>query len=228
MALSVEAKLIVSKNGTEIGMRKDGDNNFGTFIPNYLGDSMTLVVAAYSDGSDFIMITNGKVDNLDTIPLTSASGASITLTWDAATSAYKGAVGALGTILDSHYDGSLDLLIGGAVAPTGTGTGTGTGTSDPATSAPTGFAKPTATLVTATGGQVNWTAPTGGDPITGYSVAVDDGGTPITGSPFAMAGSTLKKVLTGLTATTSYNVVVTATNGGGSIAATALTLTTTA
>ncbi len=215
MALSVEAKLIVSKNGTEIGMRKDGDNNFGTFVPNYLGNSMTLVTAAYSDGSDFIMITDGKVDNLDTIPLTSASGASVTLAWDAATSAYKGAVGALSAILDSHYDGSLDLLIGGTATPA-------------APVAPTGFAKPTATAVTATGGQVNWTAPTGGDPITGYSVAVDDGGTPISGSPFAMAGSTLKKVLTGLTAATSYNVVVTATNGGGSIAATALTLTTTA
>ncbi len=100
--------------------------------------------------------------------------------------------------------------------------------STPIPAPPTGFAKPTATAVTATGGQVNWTAPTGGDPITGYSVAVDDGGTPITGSPFAMAGSTLKKVLTGLTAATAYNVVVTATNGDGSIAATALTLTTTA
>jgi hypothetical protein len=93
---------------------------------------------------------------------------------------------------------------------------------------PTGFAKPTSSGITATGAKISWKAPTGGDPVTGYSVSVKKGATAIAGSPFAIAAGTLNKVLTGLTASTAYTVVVTATNADGSKAAPALTVTTVA
>jgi len=213
MALSVDVKLVVAKNGTEIGMRKDGDNDFGTFIPNYLGNSMTLVLTAYSDGTDFIVITDGKIDKLGAIALVSASGATLDLQWDAGTSAYKAAVGAFKTVLESHYDGVLELkLHDGAVAQ--------------APQKPTGFAKPTSSAITATGAKIAWKAPTGGDPVTGYKVSVKAGATAIAGSPFTVAKGTLSKTLTGLTTKTAYTVVVTATNGAGSLDAAALTVTT--
>jgi len=93
---------------------------------------------------------------------------------------------------------------------------------------PTGFSKPTSSGITATGAKISWKAPTGGDPVTGYSVSVKTGGTAITGSPFGIAAGTLNKVLNGLTATTAYDVIVTATNADGSKAAPKLVVTTTA
>ena len=93
---------------------------------------------------------------------------------------------------------------------------------------PTGFSKPTSSGITATGAKISWKAPTGGDPVTAYLVKVTSLGTDITGSPFTMAAGTLNKVLTGLTASTAYEVIVTATNADGSKAAPKLTVTTTA
>ena len=210
MALSVEAKLAVAKNGTELGMRKDGDNDFGTFIPNYLGNSMTLVTTAYSDGTDFIMVTDGKIDNLTSISLTSASGAKVDLTWDAGTSAYKGAVGAMKAVLASHYDGMLDLIVGSGAA---------------ALAKPDAPAAPTFASITATGAKVNWAAPTGGA-VANYKVHVTKAGADITGSPFTMAGGTLTKTLSGLTASTAYKVAIEAVNASGSSTSPEATLTT--
>jgi hypothetical protein len=212
MALRVDVKLAVAKNGTEIGMRKDGDNDFGTIIPNYLGNSMTLVTTAYSDGTDFIVMTDGKVDNLSAISLTSASGATADLAWDGATSAYKGAVGALKAVLASHYDGILELqLQEGAGAP-------------PVVK-PDAPAAPTFASITATGAKVNWTAPSGGA-VDNYKVHVTKAGTDITGSPFTMAGATLTKTLSGLTASTAYKVSIEAINTAGSSTSPEATLTT--
>jgi mannan endo-1,4-beta-mannosidase len=142
-----------------------------------------------------------------------ASGATVSLSWDAGASAYKGSVGSLKAVLTSHYDGILELQLkdgAGAQAP----------------QKPTGFAKPTSSGITATGAKISWKAPTGGDAVTGYSVSVKAGATAIAGSPFTVAKGTLNKVLTGLTTKTAYTVVVTATNSAGSLAATALTVTT--
>jgi len=210
MALSV--KLVVAKNGTETGMRKDGDNDFGTFIPNYLGNSMTLVTTAYSDGTNFIMITDGKIDALSDISLTSASGAKIDLAWDAGASAYKGSVGAMKAVLDSHYDGMLDLLFD-------------TGTSTPPLAKPDAPAAPTFASITATGAKVNWTAPTGGA-VANYKVHVTKAGADITGSPFTMAAGTLTKTLAGLTASTAYKASIEAVNATGSSTSPEATLTT--
>ena len=213
MALSVEAKMAVAKTGTELGMRKDGDNDFGTFIPNYLGNSMTLVTTAYTNGTDFIMVTDGKIDNLAAISLTAASGAKTDLTWDAGTSAYKGAVGAMKAVLASHYDGMLDLVVGaGAATP-------------PPLAKPNKPATPTLASITATGAKVNWLAPTGGA-VANYKVHVTKAGADITGSPFTMAAGTLTKTLTGLTASTAYKVSVEAVNATGSSTSTEATLTT--
>ncbi len=216
MALAIQnLKLIIGKNETDIGMRKDGDNDFGTIVPNYWGDSMTLVSGAYSDGTDFILLTDGQVDAEATIKLTSASGATISPAWDAASSSYKITVGAFAALLESHYDGVLDLVVGDLVAA-------------PAVVAPGKPGTPTFSAITATGGKVNWTASTTGDAVDNYEVAVDKAGAPITGSPFTMAGSTLSKTLTGLTAATAYNVTIKAINAGGNATSTAATLTTTA
>lgn len=90
------------------------------------------------------------------------------------------------------------------------------------------FNAPTASNETATSGTITWVAPSGGDPVTTYSVEVEDTGTPITGSPFILNGDVLSLDLTGLTASTTYDTQVTAINGAGSLASTAGTLTTTA
>lgn len=84
------------------------------------------------------------------------------------------------------------------------------------TQAPTGFENPTASNVSATGFTVNWVAPTGGDSVDNYIVSVSQSGTPIAGSPFTMAGSTLQKVVSGLVASTEYHFQVSAVNVGGS------------
>ena len=90
------------------------------------------------------------------------------------------------------------------------------------------FAAAVASNQTATTGTLTWVAPSGGDPVTTYSVAVEDTGTPITGSPFILNGDVLTINLTGLTASTTYDTQVTALNGAGSLANTAGTITTTA
>ena len=91
---------------------------------------------------------------------------------------------------------------------------------------PTGLADPTSSAVTATGFKVNWTAPTGGDAVTGYAVTVTKAGSDITGSPFSMAGSTLVKTVSGLTADTDYKVKVEAVNAAGNISSSEITITT--
>ncbi len=93
---------------------------------------------------------------------------------------------------------------------------------------PSGFSIPTEENVTDVGFKVNWTAPSGGDAVTNYEVAVTDGGVAIASSPFTMAGGTLSKTVSGLTASTDYEVTVTAINGAGQIAASAITVSTTA
>ena len=85
----------------------------------------------------------------------------------------------------------------------------------------------TVDAITDVGGKVNWSAATGGA-VSNYEVAVKDGGTPITGSPFTMAGGTLSKTLSGLTASTTYSVDVKAINGDGESAGTQITFDTTA
>lgn len=90
------------------------------------------------------------------------------------------------------------------------------------------FAAAAASLQTATTGTITWVAPAGGDEVTTYSVAVEDTGTPITGSPFTLNGDVLSLDLTGLTASTTYDTQVTALNGAGSVANTAGTIITTA
>ena len=91
---------------------------------------------------------------------------------------------------------------------------------------PGGIAKPTSSAITATGAMITWTAPTTGDAVDNYEVTVTKAGTAITGSPFTMAGSTLSKVLSGLTATTAYKVTVKAINSAGEVSAAELTVTT--
>lgn len=90
------------------------------------------------------------------------------------------------------------------------------------------FAATTESAQTATTATITWVAPSAGDAVTTYSVAVEDGGTPITGSPFTLNGDVLSLDLTGLTASTAYDTQVTALNGAGSVANTAGTVTTTA
>ncbi len=83
--------------------------------------------------------------------------------------------------------------------------------------APSDFGDPITQRVKPTGFTIVWKEPIGGDSVESYEVAVDqDGTTPITDSPFTMAGTTLRKIVTGLTAETSYTITVTATNAGGS------------
>ena len=103
---------------------------------------------------------------------------------------------------------------------------TGGGTTPPVTAPPTGFADPTASVITATGFKITWVAPTGGDAVTNYEVSVKAGSTPITGSPFTMAGTTLSKTVSGLTASTDYTVSVKAINGDGNAAAGPVTVST--
>lgn len=90
------------------------------------------------------------------------------------------------------------------------------------------FAAATASLQTDTTGTITWVAPAAGDEVTTYSVAVEDGGVDITGSPFTLNGDVLSLDLTGLTASTTYDTQVTALNGAGSVANTAGTIVTTA
>lgn len=90
------------------------------------------------------------------------------------------------------------------------------------------FAAATASAQTATTGTITWVAPSAGDPVTTYSVVVEDTGVGITGSPFVLNGDVLSLDLTGLTASTTYDTQVTALNGAGSVANTAGTITTTA
>ena len=90
------------------------------------------------------------------------------------------------------------------------------------------FAAATASAQTATEGTITWVAPTAGDEVTTYSVAVEDTGVDITGSPFILNGDVLTIDLTGLTASTTYDTQVTALNGAGSVANTAGTIVTTA
>ena len=88
------------------------------------------------------------------------------------------------------------------------------------------MAKPSASAITATGAKVTWVAPTTGDAVGNYEVKVTKAGVPITGSPFTMAGATLTKTLSGLTATTAYIVTVKAINSAGSVSAAPLEVTT--
>ena len=206
-------KLVVGQNpndATEYGYVAGDDDNFGSCIPDTLEGKLIKRITQKGGAIEAHVGSKafGAVFNL-----TTGAGIKVPLTWDAATSSYKG-TGAPKTF-KSHYDfnGILELQ-------------PAKGTPPPAPQKPTGFAKPTSSAITATGAMVTWVAPTGGDAVTGYSVAVDKAGTAITGSPFAMAAGTLKKALTGLTASTAYNVVVTATNGAGSLAAAPLTVTT--
>lgn len=90
------------------------------------------------------------------------------------------------------------------------------------------FAAATASAQTATTGTITWVAPSGGDAVTTYSVAVEDTGVDIAGSPFILNGDVLSLDLTGLTASTTYDTQVTALNGAGSVANTAGTIVTTA
>lgn len=90
------------------------------------------------------------------------------------------------------------------------------------------FAAAVASAETATTGTITWVAPSAGDPVTTYSVAVTDTAVHITGSPFTLNGDVLSLDLTGLTASTTYDTVVTALNGAGSLDGTAGTITTTA
>ena len=90
------------------------------------------------------------------------------------------------------------------------------------------FAAAVASAETDTTGTITWVAPTGGDEVTTYSAAVEDGGTPIAGSPFVLNGDVLSLDLTGLTASTTYDTQVTALNGAGTVANTAGTIVTTA
>ena len=90
------------------------------------------------------------------------------------------------------------------------------------------FDAATASAQTDTTGTITWVAPSGGDAVTTYSVAVEDTAVPIAGSPFILNGDVLSLDLTGLTASTTYDTQVTALNGAGSVANTAGTIITTA
>jgi len=93
----------------------------------------------------------------------------------------------------------------------------------PATNPPIGMDEPTASNITSTGFKATWTAPNSGT-ADNYDVIVKQGGTHITGSPFRMAGTTLSKTLSGLTADTEYTVAVTAINADGSATSPSLTV----
>lgn len=76
---------------------------------------------------------------------------------------------------------------------------------------------PTSSGVTATGFTATWVAPTFSDSrtVASYSVAVTAGGTPIAGSPFAVAAGTVTKAITGLTTATAYVTTVSYTDSTG-------------
>jgi len=92
------------------------------------------------------------------------------------------------------------------------------------------YADPGISAASASGFTIDWLAPAEGDSVDNYEVKVMAviGGAHITGSPFTMAGSTLKKVVSGLPASTDYDVIVTAINAGGSLASSTVIMSTTA
>lgn len=211
-------KIVVGQNlndAAEFGYVAGADDNFGACIPDTINGK---VIQRITQKADAIEAHVGSQAFGATMTFTTASGATVDLPWDDTSKSYKGT--GLADTFKNHF-GCCDILEAEAKGAVAT-----TATSDAPSMAPEGFAIPTVSTLTPASAMINWVAPQGGDTVTGYSVAVDQGGTPISGSPFSMAGSTLKKVLTGLTAATTYNVVVTATNGEGSLAATALTVTT--
>ena len=93
---------------------------------------------------------------------------------------------------------------------------------------PSGFADPTISAVSDSGFTVNWVAPSGGSSVDNYEVTVTDAGVDITGSPFTMAGTTLKKVVSGLSTATEYKTKVKAINAGGDVTTNEVTVTTNA
>ena len=105
--------LIVGTDGSNIGMRKNATPIFGTLVPNYLGNDMRLITAAYSDGTDFILQPDDgeQIDGAAEFKLASESGASATLSWSALNGYYSGPVDTLGPVLDSHLDGVLNLQL---------------------------------------------------------------------------------------------------------------------
>ena len=78
-----------------------------------------------------------------------------------------------------------------------------------------------ATNITDAGARIEWLQADG--QVDNYEVAVAILGTPIANSPFTMAGGTLRKSLSGLTAATQYEVDVIAINENGNDASTQIT-----
>ena len=75
--------------------------------------------------------------------------------------------------------------------------------------------------ITDVAARITWDAADG--QVDNYQVDVAILGTPIANSPFTMAGGTLGKSLSGLTASTQYEVDVTAINENGNDASTQIT-----
>ncbi len=98
--------------------------------------------------------------------------------------------------------------------------------SAPAITIPDQFDTPTSSAITATGFKVTWTAPNGGSKVDNYEVKVTAAGVDVTGSPFTMAGTTLSKTVSGLTASTDYVVTVKAINTAGELEAVSLAVST--
>ncbi len=205
------AKLFVRKEGSVIGMDKD-TRDFGTFVPNMLGDNRATVLTFKVDGANTIMKMIEKIDGVDDVKITTEAGVVEDLAWDAATSSYKAASTKLKATMESHYDGVLNLVVS-------------TGVVVPPLAKPNAPAAPTFASIAQTTATVNWTAATGGA-VANYKVHVKAGTTDISGSPFTMASTTLTKKLTGLTAATAYTVTIEAINASGSATSPAATLTT--
>jgi prepilin-type N-terminal cleavage/methylation domain-containing protein len=135
-----------------------------------------------------------------------------------------GSVATGGTLSDGT---SAPIAPGTAKTGTGSGTGTGTGATTPPASAPSAPSAVSFSNVTASGATAGWGASTAnGSPVTGYRVAVtSSSGTTTTTSAGPSATSA---TLSGLAASSTYTVTVTALSAAGDTASAPATLVTSA
>jgi len=203
-------KLVVGINpndADEFGYVAGCNNNFGVCIPESI-DGVMIDNFVSKGGVVTLAIASAVFGS--SMSIVTASGIAGTLTWDSGEGFYSGT--ALGTTFRDHYDlaGVLEMAL-----------------TEPVLIKPDAPDAPTFSDIADTSAKVLWTAPTGGD-VDNYKVYVTDGGSDISGSPFTMAGSTLTKTLSGLTASTAYQVSIEAINTAGSSTSAESTLNTTA
>lgn len=185
-------------------------NPFGSSISEVIeGINLDYFIVDSSDDSVKLAFEGGDSVLSDSFTIILESTQSVILTFS--NGEYSGTNSDFADAVINHISGVCNYVVSGEVEVT-----------------PSGFADQTISNETSSGFKINWVAPTGGDAVDNYIVDVDEAGTPISGSPFTMAGSTLSKTVSGLNASTSYNTKVTAVNEGGSVSTNAVVATTTA